>query len=520
MRERRAAPAAGRKAIAPPLGLFDGGNDILPFSPAFAAGLAIAIFLVDTFTPLDVAIAVLYVAVVLLSLNFATRRQLILIAVGCAALTAISFLLSHGIAAPAGSVARFGVSLVAIGVTTGLALRVQSGIDVLTESERRYRNIFLASGVAILEMDFSAVKWAMDAARLAGDGFSARDAIGLMRLTNANATTVKMFGANDLAGFTAALPSLAPPEMEIAIAGLLAAIAAGDRYFEAETVMTTLDGRRIDILCTAAIPADRPQLDTVLISIMDVTRRHDAEFRLGETRAELAHINRVATLGELTASIAHEVNQPLAAIVTNGQAGLRWLSRPQPEVKEGKISLQRIVADAERASDVVKRLRALSMRGASQMLAIDLNMVVTDALSLLRPELRAQQVAAQFEPAAGLPPISGDAVQLQQVMINLVMNGLQAMAGIDPAQRRLTIGLGTHHRKVALTVSDSGPGLPAGDADQVFDAFFTTKPEGMGMGLSICRSIIEAHGGSISAGPAAQGGAAFTILLPIAEQGR
>jgi len=498
----------------PARNLLDGGDDILPFSPAFAAGLALAIFLVDTFTPFDVAIAVLYVGVVLLSLNFANRRQLLLIGLSCALLTVAGFVLSHGIDAPAGPLARGGVSLVAIAITTGLAMRVKTGIEVLSESERRYRNIFLASGVAILEMDFSRIRQALDL----GQRPAVRDGLALIRVNNANATTMKMFGARDLDSYRAALPRLVPEAMEPALAALFAAIARGDRYFEAETVMDTIDGRRMDVLTTVAVPADRPQLDQVLVSVMDVTADRAASRRLNETRDELARVSRVATLGELTASIAHEVNQPLAAILTNGQAGLRWLNRAEPDLGEGRAALQRIVGDAERASDVIKRLRGLSMRGSSEHLPVDLNAVVADTLALLGPELKAHQVVTAFEPLPGLERVMGDPVQLQQVVINLAVNAIQAMDKLEPGHRKLSIGLEAGKGEVRLGVADSGPGLSPDKVETVFSAFYTTKTDGMGIGLSICRSIVEAHGGRIAAGAAAAGGALFTMTLPALEE--
>jgi len=493
--------------------LLDGGDDILPFSPAFAAGLALAIFLVDTFTPFDVAIAVLYVGVVLQSLNFANRSQLLLIGGGCALLTVAGFLFSHGIDAPPGPLARVGVSLVAIAITTGLAMRVKTGIDVLSESERRYRNIFLASGVAILEMDFSRLKQSLDS----GETLDTREALGLIRVNNANATTMKMFGARDLDAYRAALPRLVPEAMEPTLAAMLAAIGGGERYFEAETVMDTVDGRRIDVLTTVAVPADRPRLDQVLVSVMDVTEGHEATRRLNQTRDELARIGRVATLGELTASIAHEVNQPLAAIVTNGQAGLRWLTRAEPDIGEGRAALTRIVADAERAGDVIKRLRALSTRGTTEHMPVNLNAVVTDALALLQPEFKARQVAVTFEPSGGLPEVMGDPVQLQQVVINLAVNAVHAMDAIEADSRQLSFALSAAVGEVRMVVSDSGPGLKPGEAGQVFSAFYTTKADGMGLGLSICHSIVESHGGRIEASSASGAGAMFEMTLPILE---
>ena len=190
--------------------------------------------------------------------------------------------------------------------------------------------------------------------------------LGMIRLVDANDTTLTMFGAGSVADFRAALPRLVPKEMEATLWSMLSALWDGGVAYEAESLMDTADGRRLNVLFTVAVPPERPGLDQVLVTIMDVTARRRAEDALHHAQAELAHVTRVATLGELTASIAHEVNQPLAAIVTNGEAGLRWLNRPEPELQEGRTSLQSMVDDAKRAGAVIKRLRALSSKSAPQ----------------------------------------------------------------------------------------------------------------------------------------------------------
>ncbi|MBN9059028.1 MAG: serine/threonine protein kinase, partial [Rhizobiales bacterium] len=268
------------------------------YSPVAAILLAAAIFLFDTLTQFDVAIAVLYVAVVLLSVNFTGRRGTLAVAAICIGLTLLSFGVTHGTDMSSGPVARCLVSLAAIAITTGLALRLAATIAITGESERRYRTIFRATGVAILEMDFSALKARLEARRSDGlgsieeiasrDPGFVREALGLMKLVNANDTTFSTFRVPDLDIFRARLPSLIPREMEPSILLLLDAIWQGRSHFEAEGIMDAIDGKRLNILYTVAMPTDRKALDLVLVSIMDVTARREAENGLHQAQKELA----------------------------------------------------------------------------------------------------------------------------------------------------------------------------------------------------------------------------------------
>jgi two-component system, LuxR family, sensor kinase FixL len=493
---------------------------------AFVAAIVLAtgIFIFDTLTPLDIAVAVLYVAVVLLSLSFTDPRGTLLVGIGCMGLTILSFAITHSADIDAGATARGLFSLAAIGVTTFLALRLASTITVIADSEERYRSIFRAAGVAILEMDFSPLKARLEALRDEGlDSVAAvarekpdfvGEVAGLMRLINANDRTLTMFGASSLAIFTQRLPSLIPPEMAASTWQLLDAIWMGKPSFETESVFDTVDGRRLNVLYTVAMPTDRPTLDRVLVSFMDITARHQAQNDLHQAQAELAHVSRVATLGELTVSIAHEVNQPLAGVVTNGEAGLRWLRRPEPDVNEVGAAMERMIADARRASEVIKRLRALASKAVPQATPIDLSELVHDTLGLVQREIAGHQISLKLALADELPPALGDRVQLQQVLINLIVNAIQAMASAGTERRSLTIGLARSETGLALEVADTGPGFTSEAAAKLFTPFFTTKDEGMGMGLPICRSIVEAHGGTLRARSLGDGGAAFEFNLP------
>ncbi len=246
-------------------------------------------------------------------------------------------------------------------------------------------------------------------------------------------------------------------------------------------------------------------------TVMDVTERRRAE----EERQALAHANRITTMGQLTASIAHEVNQPIAAVVTNAQAALRWLNMRPSDPEEVRQALDRIVRNGRRAGDVISRIRALVAKAAPRNDRLDINEVMLEVIALTRGELRGGGTSLQTQLAEGLPLILGDRIQLQQVMLNLIFNAVEAMSGSRDGSRALLISTEQDGPGgVLVAVQDSGPGLNPESTDRLFDAFYTTKPGGMGMGLSICRSIIEAHGGRMWATANIPQGATFRFNLP------
>jgi C4-dicarboxylate-specific signal transduction histidine kinase len=251
-------------------------------------------------------------------------------------------------------------------------------------------------------------------------------------------------------------------------------------------------------------------------SVASLFERQRAEEALRQAQANLVHVSRVMTLGELTASISHEVNQPIAAIATNGQVCLRLLALETPRPDEMRAALERIVRDANRASEVIQRIRGLAKRSEPQMVSLDINDVIREAILLVQREVLSHGVSLRTDLASGMPPVLGDRVQLQQVVINLLMNGVEAMAPITDRQREILIRSEQHEAdKVHVAVLDSGIGIESEIAEKVFSAFFTTKPSGMGMGLSISRSIIRAHGGRLWVSPNPDHGAAFQFTVPI-----
>lgn len=245
------------------------------------------------------------------------------------------------------------------------------------------------------------------------------------------------------------------------------------------------------------------------------SERKRAEEKLQQAQADLAHVSRVTTMGEFTASLAHEVNQPIAAAVTNANTCLRWLSRDTPDLEEARAAAMRIVNDGTRASEIISRVRLLFQKGAPKRELVDLNEVVREMIVLLRSETVRYNISVGADLAFDLPRLLADRVQLQQVMMNLMLNGIDAMKNVDGSRELIITSRRPEDGHLLLSVRDTGVGLPPDQTDQIFKAFFTTKPHGTGMGLSISRSIIESHGGRLWFGNNSPRGASFYMDLPI-----
>jgi C4-dicarboxylate-specific signal transduction histidine kinase len=280
------------------------------------------------------------------------------------------------------------------------------------------------------------------------------------------------------------------------------------------------DGSRVPVLVGATSLNETGSRGVSFVLDLTERKRAEAEARESERRyrevqMELAHANRVATMGQLTASIAHEVNQPIAAMVTSAQAARRWLNRQPPHLEEAQQALARIIKDGNRAGDVIGRIRELIKKAPARKDWVDLNEAIREVIELTRREAVKTGVPVQARLADNLPLIHGDRVQLQQVILNLIVNAIEAMSGVDAGARDLLISTGrVEPDGVLVAVRDTGSGLPPATFDRLFEAFYTTKPGGLGMGLSICRSIIEAHGGRLWAEANEPRGAVFQFLTP------
>jgi C4-dicarboxylate-specific signal transduction histidine kinase len=295
---------------------------------------------------------------------------------------------------------------------------------------------------------------------------------------------------------------------------MLDRVCAAKQNWTVEHRLLFPDGRIKHIHVVAHPASDTGDRLEYVGALMDVTAAKHAQEALQQAQAELAHVTRVTTLGELTASIAHEVNQPLAGIITNGEACLRWLRNNPPDLDEARGAVARIIRDGNRASEVIRRLRALTKKSDLQKAPLDINDVIEDVVALVQREVLTHRVRLQLDLDPKLTTVFGDRVQLQQVIINMMMNGIEAMDAVTDRPRELVIRSRQHEPDQALVaVQDSGTGIDPDNMDRLFNAFFTTKPAGMGMGLSICRSIVEAHGGEMWASPNDGPGAIFSFTV-------
>ena len=262
-------------------------------------------------------------------------------------------------------------------------------------------------------------------------------------------------------------------------------------------------------------PQDQSVIEQITHLASIAIEREQAEEKLRGAQADLARINRVTTMGELTAALAHEVNQPIAAAVTNANACVRWLVADDPDLEEARAAAMRSVKDGMRAAEIIGRIRLLFKKGTPQWELVDVNEVIREMIALLRSEATRYSISVGTELSANLPQIMGDRVQLQQVLMNLIMNSIDAMKNVDGARELVIKSQREENERILVSVSDTGVGLPPQQADQIFNAFFTTKPDGTGMGLSISRSIVESHGGRLWAAGNSPRGTSVCLTLPI-----
>jgi PAS domain S-box-containing protein len=284
--------------------------------------------------------------------------------------------------------------------------------------------------------------------------------------------------------------------------------------WEGELVQTEADGTQVMVASRWSLQRDERQRPlAVLETNNDITARKRAEEALRQAQADLADVSRVTTMGELSASLAHEVNQPIAAAVTNANACLRWLDGDTPSLEEARAAARRIVKDGTRAAEIISRIRLLFKKGTAPREWVGVNDVIREMIVLLGNEATRYSISVRTELATDLPLILGDRVQLQQVMMNLIMNGIDAMKDEDGTRELAIRSQRAENEQLLLSVSDTGVGLPP-QRDQMFRAFFTTKPLGIGMGLAISRSIVESHGGRLWAADNSPRGASFYLSLP------
>jgi PAS domain S-box-containing protein len=406
----------------------------------------------------------------------------------------------------------------------------KSAEEAMRDSEQRYRHLFHHMPIAMFQLDARELSKLFRELRAQGvtDVTGLRAYLGrnpdflhrameALVVNEVNDRSVQMFGGRDASELAGSLTRYWRVSPEAFQRGLETRF-RGERIFQEETKVATLDGRVIDVLCTSARLGRADELEISLVSFIDITERARAQAALQQLQANFAHASRISMLGELTALVAHEVNQPLAAVVTNGEAALRWLNRSEPDLAEARESIRSIVDDGQRAGDIIARIRAMAGGRVPKQTALSLHDIIEESMMFLRHEFQSKEVAVSLDLAPALPPVLGDRIQLQQVVVNLGINAVQAMAHAAKGRRQLAIRtMLTGQNTLRCTLEDSGPGIKSDHLTQLFERFFTTNDGGMGMGLPISRSIIEAHGGQIQAdNESAFGGARFSFTLPAA----
>jgi PAS domain S-box-containing protein len=443
--------------------------------------LTAAIFIADTLTSLQIAVAVLYVIVVLIAAELLSKRGVIAVGLLCIVLTLIAFFTSHGAMLESSAFARCLISLAAIAITTVLALKSQHAKDLLRQQ------VYLLSQThdAILVCDMKGVitHWNQGANNLYG--WSKERALGktLCELLNT------------------------PPQ---AMQQLLST-----GHFEGDLIEQHQSGRQVVVASRWSVALDaKGKAQSILISNNDLTESRLAEDKLRVQQLALEQANRLSTLGQMSASLAHEINQPLASISMSAEASLRWMNRPEPDLPEINFCINAIVKEAHRAAEVVKRIRALSKKGSVTLVQLDLCGVIAESVLLVEKELQRHHVQYDLTLPKQSAWVAGDKIQLQQVLINLLVNAIQAMEQTAVPERRLQLNLKADQQSWLLAVADTGAGIAEADFPLLFDAFYSTKAEGMGMGLSICRSIAEAHHGLLWAEQKERPGAVFYLQLP------
>jgi PAS domain S-box-containing protein len=335
---------------------------------------------------------------------------------------------------------------------------------------------------------------------------------------NAGATSIFGYEATEMVGQP--IFRIVPPELHEEEDQIFNRLRQGERIHHYETSRIAKDGRRIEVSMTISPLSDKSGKVVGASTVArDITASRQAEAELQRVRMELARVARVTTLGELTAAIAHEVNQPLTGLISSGNACLWWLAGDTPNLEAARRSIQRMIDDGNRACAIIGRIRDMVSKSPPRRDALNINDTIMEVLALLRIELSRNDISPRVELSNDLPLVSGDRIQLQQVILNLIMNAIEAMSEIGETQRKLLVASAKDGSDgVLVTIEDSGPGLDGESVDHLFEAFFTTKARGMGMGLAVSQTILQAHGGRMWATPNASQGATFQFTLPAYEE--
>lgn len=409
-------------------------------------------------------------------------------------------------------------------VEFGSALESADALAQLRVREERYDTIFERMPVALILADSQGIGQIVRELRTTGradiDAFLDTDpdylghAKNIISLARANQEAVRLLGAtseSDIVGPVGYIWADSPATFKRAIISRY----NGDRQFTEETKLRTFDGRTIDAVFTIAFPPADDRMGRSLLCIVDITNLRSAEAQLKKIQADFAHAARVSMLGELMAALAHELNQPLAAIALNAEAAKRWLSRPQPADDKAKVRISKISSDAKRASEMIRRIRGVATKHNPAYVDLDLNAIVGAALLFVGHDLDSKSIKVVSNLGCSLPGFVGDRVLMQQVVVNILQNSLHAVESNPSADQ--TIELATFQGEsgeLILSIRDGGAGVPDEHLPFVFEGFYTTKEEGLGMGLTVCQSIVEAHGGEVRFAEGTGPGATVLVSIP------
>ena len=394
----------------------------------------------------------------------------------------------------------------------------------LQRSEARYRNIFDSAAVALWEINFTAAKIRIEGlfqngvtdlgAYMAAHPEFIREVMDLTIAVDVNDAGIRMLDAPGKSDLLGPVGKVWPPEAEADFAQTVVSAMARKPTFELQTTLRTLSGRVVEVLYSVSYPPEALSLESIFVAFSDLTVLNKAHVALQRAQTDLANSTRMASLGELAASIAHEINQPLAGITSNGQAGLRWLLRDKPNTLEAIEAFETVVGEAKRVAAVVAGIRALAKKEVIEPIDLCLNQMINETLQLLRREFKRNHIDLRTDLDTVMVPVRADRIQIQQVLINLLMNAMQAMVQNNSPIRELIVESVTRDGNVIISVLDSGPGVEPDIRDRMFNAFVTNKPEGMGIGLSLCASIIRLHGGRIWPDFDHRHGGVFRFSLP------
>jgi len=497
---------------------------------AFATTLAAAIFFLDAFTRDDLAVAGLYVLVLLIgsSVDGPIRRAAIILwSLICAALAVLGYWIFRSFGAPPLAIAHLGISLTVLLVATLLLLRNQSMNSTIERSDRRYRIVFDTLAIAIWEHDFTVVVEELKRLRESGVTDIRRyvaehpdfviDMRRSVRITDVNATALTMMGVTNKEDFFSHLSGFLP-ETDDSFSECIVAIDERRPLFQTEAIVMPLNGEPRQIIVAFGLGPDA-MLDRVPGSILDVSHRRALETQILRTREELAESHRTSAIAAMSASIAHELNQPMSAIQSFADAAGRWLSRSPPNLEEARQALAGLTMGVQHARTVMQRVRALVGQSCIDLCDIELEGLIATTIALMRREAAEHGVRLIIVPATEETlTVKGDRILLKQVLVNLISNAIQAMVNTPPDRRVVTLTLDRKQDQAVIAVADCGTGWDTSASGNVFGSFFTTKRNGMGLGLSIAKMVVERHEGTITRRNAESGGAVVELTVPLSVE--